>query len=144
MVEPTWSNRELPVLQVIVDAMEEHPTSEATLQEITRRSGFSQEDVQKAMTRLSVAIPPFFEGVPLEELPYPISVTSVTERALRETEAWPNPESIVEALIGALTAEAEAEPDLEKRTRWRAAVDALSGFGREVAVGVVSAKLSGI
>ena len=94
--------------------------------------------------RLAAARPPYFEGITIEDLPYQIAVTSVTERALRETEAWPNPEGILEALIASLVAAAEAEDDPETRSRWRVLADGLASFAREVAVGVVTNKLSGL
>ncbi len=144
MVDSTWTARELPVLEVIVDAMEEHPVKETALREIAQRTGFCDEDLEKAMARLAAARPPYFEGITIEDLPYPIAVTSVTERALLETEAWPNPEGIVEALIASLVAAAESEDDPETRSRWRVLADGLASFAREVAVGVVTNKLSGL
>jgi len=131
-------------LKAIVDAMEEHPVTETALPEITQRTGLGQEDVQKGMARLAASRPPFFEGTTIGELPYPIAVTSVTERALRETEAWPNPVMIVDALVASLRATADAEDDPEKKSRWCALADGLTGFARDVAVGVVTNKLSGL
>ena len=57
---------------------------------------------------------------------------------------WPSAESIVDALAGAFQQAAEAEPEAERRTRLQAIADGFRGFARDVAVGVISNKLSGL
>jgi hypothetical protein len=143
MVEPTWQSRDFPVLCAIVEAMEEHPGSEARLEEIAQRSGLGRADVDKAIVKLWAARPPYFEAITVEET-HPIAVTSVTERALRETEQWPNPASIVDELIAAFSRAADSEQEPERKSRFRTIANGLSGFARDVAVGVISNKLSGL
>jgi hypothetical protein len=135
MVESTWLSRELPVLKAIVEAMEEHPDSEARLAELAQRSGLPLPDVDRAMKMLWVARPRYFEGIAVEAETIPVCVTSVTERALRETGQWPDPESLVRSLIEALNTAAEAEADPDQKSRIMQVAETLKGIALQVAIG---------
>jgi hypothetical protein len=135
MVESTWQSREFPVLKAMVEAMEEHPDSEARLEELAQRSGLSFADVDRATRKLWLAIPPYFQGIAVEDDTIPIAVTSVSERALRETGQWPDPESFVRSLIEALQKAAETEADPDRKSRLTQAAETLKGIALQIAIG---------
>jgi hypothetical protein len=68
-------------------------------------------------------------------------VQSVGERTRRELGSWPSAKTMVDALASALADLAEREPDLERKSKLRAAADALGGIVRAAAVGEVQALL---
>jgi hypothetical protein len=135
MVESTWLSRELPVLNAIVEAMEEHPDSEARLEELAQRSGLPLPVVDLAVKKLWAARPRYFEGIAIEDETILVCVTSVTERALRETGQWPDPESLVRSLIETLSKAAEIEADPDQRSRLTQAAETLKGVALQIAIG---------
>jgi hypothetical protein len=134
MVEPTWQRREFPVLKAVVEAMEEHPDREVRLQELVERSGLPGPEVDHAMWLLWRARPPYFEAYGVEDNTKLVAVTSLNERALRETGQWPDPESMVRSLIEALDRAAETEADPEKKGRLVRAAETLGGIGLQIAI----------
>jgi hypothetical protein len=135
MVESTWQSREFPVLKAMVEALEEHLDSEARLEELAERSGLPLTDVDRATRKLWVARPRYFQGIAVEDETIPIAVTSVTERALRETGQWPDPESLVRSLIDALQKAAETEADPDQKSRLTQAAETLKGIALQMAIG---------
>jgi hypothetical protein len=144
MVRSTWQSRDLPVLNAIVEAIGEQLGAQIRPPEIAERTGLELADVEKALAALWLADPAYLDGFAPEEAVYPVLVTAVTERALRETEQWPSGTGIVDALVEAFQREADMELEPERKSRLLSIVNGLSGFARDVAVGVVSAKLSGL
>ena len=112
--------------------------------EIAERSGLGLADVEKALAALWVARPQYLEGYAPEEKVYPVLITGRTERALRDTEQWPSPTGIVDALVAAFEREADMELDQGRRSRLWAIAEGLRGFARDVAVNVISNKLNGL
>jgi len=81
------------------------------------------------------ASPPYVEAVrPPVELPIPLTLTGVTERARRETGQWPTPEAWVDRLVEALERAADEEPDEEKRSLPRRTAVVIGGMARDIAV----------
>ena len=136
LVDKTWTTRDKRVLEQIVEIMEERPAGPgADLREIVNRTGFGDEDVQRSMKALSTARPPYFrEVVEIGELPYPIQVSSVTERALIAAGQWPDPESLVQQLVAALAKAADDEPDPVKRGKLKQAADVIGGAALQIAI----------
>jgi hypothetical protein len=93
------------------------------------------------MSKLASAAPPFFEGVEVDQLSYPIMITSVTERALRVTEQWPSPQSLVGELVAALNRAAEEEPDPETKSKLKQAAQTLGGVALQIAIGWASGSI---
>ena len=65
-------------------------------------------------------------------------IMGVTDAARQAVGQWPSPESVVDRIVGELVAAAEREPDEAKRTKLRAAADAVGGFARDVVVSVIA------
>lgn len=83
--------------------------------------GLSEPQVQAALRRLEAG--GYVVGV-ATQMPYPIIITSVTERALRAVGAWPTAEAFVDRLLVTLTQLAEEAPTPEQRSRARRVLDA--------------------
>jgi hypothetical protein len=111
------------------------------LAEIERSTGLSREELGRAMAKLEVADPPFFDGTRIGELSYPVTVTGITERALVKAGQWPIPESLVEGLIAALNRAAEDEPDPEKKTKLKQAAGLPGGAAVQVVIGWITGAL---
>lgn len=133
-----WTTRDLPVLDSIVRALAEDPFRGVTPEHVSAATGLSQGEVASALTNLASARPPFFDGISIEEVPFPITITSVSERALRTTGTWPEPEQLVMRLISALEEAASQEPDPDKRSRLDQAAKTLGGIALQVVIGWAS------
>jgi hypothetical protein len=141
-VEETWFSRELPVLQAIVWRFDDPFATPMDVGHIVDEVGLETDDVHRALVALWKARPPFLEGVEVDQVPYPVQVTGVTERALREIGKWPNADVIAERIVAALNAAADREPDEEKRSRLRRAADAVGGLGKELFVEITAAVIT--
>jgi hypothetical protein len=137
-VSYTWTTRELPILQAAlrrVDAGEINPT----LDDIRAEVGLEGDQMYIAVDALEAAEylelmraggmrPDFIGG----------SVGRVLERTRRELGSWPSAEGLLTQLTEALSEEAEAENEPERKARLRAALDVLTGTGRQIVVDVLS------
>jgi hypothetical protein len=135
-MESTWEQRDLPVLEAIVRYFDEEDSAVipdvATFAEIT---GMDPGQVGRAVRALS---PRFIKTAPGLGSLTEVGIMGVTDEARQAVGQWPTPESVVERIVAALVEAADREPDQGKRTKLRAAADALGGFGRELLVNVVA------
>jgi hypothetical protein len=140
----TWADRELPILRAAlrrVDAGEEWPD----LQELRAEVGLSAPLMRAGLKALEGAWPPYIEVRTVKGSPDEVEghIHGVSERTRRELGTWPSAESLVDRLVEALEQAADAEEEPQKKGKLRAAGEALAGFARDVAVGVVSAQVGG-
>lgn len=140
-MKDTGLPRELPVLDSIVQYFEEEPTGTLTSQAITVRSGMAQDEVHRALIKLATANPPFFRGIDVDQLPYPVRINEVTERALTTVGQWPSPESLIEQLIEAINRASDEETVPERRDMLRRTADTLRGAAYQIAIAWVSGAL---
>jgi hypothetical protein len=75
--------------------------------------------------------------------PNPQMVSSVTADARRAVGQWPSIDTLSDRLVAALQDAAEHESDPLKKTKLRSAADAVTGMGRDIFVGVVTAAATG-
>jgi hypothetical protein len=151
MTEPTsplpstWATRELPILRSALGRIDagEHFVS---LEDIRAESGLSVSQMRIAVDALRGASPPYLEVQLTHAGPDVMGgfVHQVTERTRRELGTWPTSANVVDELVAALERAADSASEPGQSSRLRALADGLSGFARDVAVGVVSAKLSGL
>ena len=73
----------------------------------------------------------------------PWFVATVYPSARTAVGQWPSGEAWTDRIVKALSEAADREPDETKRSKLRATADALGGFARDVAVGVLSGGISG-
>jgi hypothetical protein len=140
-MDQTWTARELPVLEVIVEYFDDHPdASHLLLQQIAAATGIDDLSVGKALVALATADPTFIEPVEVDQR-VPIGVSGVTERARVAVGQWPSPEGLISDLVKALDRAAETEPDPERKSKLRTVAAVLGGIAREVAVSWASGAL---
>lgn len=141
-MESTWETRELPLLAAAVEWFDDPDANIMNMPDIIERSGLSEDDVKRALRRLDSATPPYFEGVETAEFIYPVALSRVTERALREVGAWPTPESLADRIVSELNRAADEEDDPEKQGRIRRLAAWFGGAGRDVLVEVVGVSVA--
>ncbi len=134
----TWTTRELPVLRALVEKFEDVETDGVPIEALPAATGLDDIDVQRALWSLHTADPPYLLGTGVAELPYPIVITEVTERARRAVGQWPASDVAADAILAALSDAAEQEPDEEKRSGLRSAAAFLGGTGKEVLYRVIT------
>ncbi len=143
MVSKTWFSRELPVLEAIVEAFDDPARHKMSLDEIQDATGFSAEEVQRALAQLDRAEPRYLNTQRASQVGYPIMVNGITQRALTEAGQWPDPEQWVDRLVEALQRSAKQEPDADKRSKLRQAATVLGGMARDIVVAVASGQITG-
>jgi hypothetical protein len=137
-MESTWETRDLPVLEEAVRYFDENPMQPGpTVGDIAERIGMDPTEVLRAVRALDETY--------LELRIYaaggraaPHRVLRVYEEARRVVGQWPSPEAVADRVVRELLDAAEREPDEAKRTRLRAAADALGGFGRDLLINVIA------
>lgn len=141
-MEDTWFSRELPVLRATVELFDDPERHSVNIDTLAEATGFDIETVQRALSRLNQAEPPYLKGAGAWQLGYPVKLLGVTERALRDAGQWPTPENLADRLIAGLEQAAEAETDPAKKTRLRRAAEAVGGVGRDLFVEITAAAVS--
>ena len=143
-VEPTWFDRDLPVLETVIQLLEElgRPGAFVQVQQIAERSGIDAHTVLAALAAMEhtyVTLNLVLAG----GNPNPQMVSGVTAAARRAVGQWPSPESMTDRLLAALDSAAEQEEDPARKSRLRSAADAVAGIGRDVLVNVITAAATG-
>jgi len=129
----TWLTRDLPVLHECLRRIDDGEVL-PSLHEVRDAVGLDETQMHAAVVALESASPTYIdlEGYFLR---------GVSERARRELGTWPSAESVVDGLAAALSEAADAEEEPQRKGKLRAGAEALAGFARDVAVGVVSAQV---
>ena len=126
-----WTQIDFPVLVELVRQLEELGAHRVDTP--LQVDGLSESQVEGALRRLEAA--GYIIGVS-SQMPYPVIITQVTERALRAVQAWPTPEAVVDRLLLALAEVAERGTP-EERGRARRLLEAVGRDGRGVLVGAL-------
>jgi hypothetical protein len=136
-MESTWERRDLPVLDAVVAYYTEHPQGQGVMlrcEQVADLTGLDITEVYQALKRLEPTYVRLVEG--LAHSPSGCSIAGVTDAARRAVGQWP--ESLADGIIRGLLDAADREPDQAKRTRLRAAAEALGGFGRDLLINVIA------
>lgn len=144
MSKDTWTPRDLPVLEAIVELADEGE-SDINPSVIARRTRLDAAQVDGALAALANESPPLFHPIEVttgDGKRHIYSVEQPTGQARRRVGAWPTPESLADQLVAALGVAAAAEPDAAKRSRLQSVVEFLGGVGRDVVVSVASGILT--
>ena len=152
MAEPlpdTWNPLDLPILQRVVATLDARPGQGVTLEDIalgtTTHQGrtFDNRDVLPAVRALEddglievVWIDPRRSA---GETSY---VARCTGEARRKAGSWPTADSAADRLIAALESLAERGTE-DERSRAKRALEAMTGAGRQIAIGVATAVITG-
>ena len=143
----TWASRDFPVLKAVVRVLDAHPVGGpadqggfVAVQQVAELTGLTLDDVRRAGANLERAGLVKYGG-PAE---IPIAYfTDFSREALRLVGAWPTPETGLDRMIAALEAIAANTVDADTRTRAQRILEALSGAGRQVGIGVATAVVTG-
>ena len=136
-VTPTWYERDLPVLSAIVTFFEERSGEFPQVFDIADATGMDAETVFRSCRALDG------EYIDLRMVmagddPTPHSIHSVTAEARRAVGQWPSADAWADRIVRGLDDAADKEPDEAKKSKLRAAAEAMGGFGREVLVEVLA------
>jgi hypothetical protein len=134
-VRYTWAERDLPLLRESVrriDAGEEWPG----MREIATSCGIDFGQAEVGFDALEEDGYLVIRGRALGVLNG--NVSQVTGKARREVGAWPTAEGVVDQLVVALAAAADAETEPEKKSRLRETADTLGSTGYKIAVDVAT------
>lgn len=140
MVNPTWEERDLPVLRAAVEYCEEKD-GYAEVHHLRGRLDMSERDIRKAFRALCSETPELFQKY-VHSQGEVVLVGRPTGEARRRLGLWPTPEGLADRLVQAMAEAADREPDEEKRGRLRAAASWLANSGRDVMVDVTAAVIN--
>ena len=143
-LQSTWANRELPILRVAlrrIDSGESLPDLESIRLEI----GLDVTQMRAGLKALQSASPPYLVARVMLAGPDNVSgfVEDVTERTRRTLGTWPTPTSVLDALVLALREDAEHQTSEDSKSHLKGAADVLGGMFKQIAIGVISAKIEG-
>jgi hypothetical protein len=111
-VDDTWSARDLPVLEATVRLLEE--SYMVTVTDIAARTGLAEPDVARALEALDPVYVDFRKTTTGGD-PTFWYVLKVTPAARQAVGQWPTAEGFITRLTGELTAEAQKEPDADRK-----------------------------
>src|SRR5512133_1180509 len=135
MVDDTWIAYELPILEYLVQRLDEPDARSIQAVEMAGALDLPPAVVQRSLGKLSTATPPYIDVLPPSaEIRDPHVVIDVTERARTAAKQWPSPERFADQLVAALNAAADREPDKEQQGRFRRTAAWFGGAGRDFLV----------
>lgn len=131
-----WASRDLPVLRFIVSTFDTSPGEDVSGDLIASALETNLDEAEAAVRNLQ-------RGGYLGEVTWGMggwfSVEDITERALRETGAWPNPEQQADQLLWLLQQKIDQAPTPEDRSRWVRIRDSIGAAGRDLTVELAAA-----
>src|SRR5437762_8764776 len=145
MVNPTWEDRDLPMLRAFVELWEQTGGQTVTAQQLQVRTGFDEAIVQAALLALVEEEPKLIGGYDGAAEPgaWVLTLVSPTGEARRRLGLWPpTPEVLADRLVQALAKAADKERDEEKRGWLRKTAAWLGSAGRDVAVDIAGTALA--
>jgi hypothetical protein len=142
-VEDTWARRELPILLAAYRRVESgEGRSVHQLEQMRQELGMSARDFQLGLEALANADPPYIEvrfaAGWSEEKAGGGLIDGITERGRRELGGWPTANTLVDQLVAALNAAADAEAEPDRKSRLREAAETLGSTGYRIAVDVAT------
>lgn len=138
----TWRKLDYPVLLAAAHLCDESAFGHAASHQIASRTGFSVEDVVKAIGRLRER---YLLAEDVSSLASrDLFVTGLTEAGLVAAEVWPSAETVAERLITALEALLDETPEgSPKRSRITGALVALKDLSVGTGGNVLGQAISG-
>jgi len=137
-MEDTWLWRDLPVLDKVVQLLEEAPGEMLLGQKVVDRSEMDPEDVARAIWALNrdyiVLGRQLFEEGGIDGQ----CIDGVTAEARRAVGQWPTPESLAAKLAEAFAEAADHEEDPRQKSKLREVAGVFGDTGREVVTEVLA------
>ena len=142
MMEPTWSEVEVPILEAIAAIESEGRTPNS--ERIVERTGLDEDKAARALLRLwdaeYIGGSKYAEGGDL----YPRFLSAhLLERGLRVTQVWPSDDQY-ESLLSLIEARLERAADPAERSKLQKLRDGLTGLGKDSASALLIAWLKSI
>lgn len=135
-MEDTWANRDLPVLNAVVEIYERTGRTVIKPGEIAAKVGFDRETTERSIRALYRE--PYLEPGTMAFGGRHIAVGPPTGEALRVAGQWPTPENMLERLIAALEAAGDDENVEEpERSKLKQIALGLRSFAYHVAIGAL-------
>lgn len=144
-MKDTWNNRDLPVLNAIVEAHDTDGRVVRTSRVVTD-AGLDENTVNAALRALESESPPLLEGARAAFGGTYILAGKPTGHARRAVGAWPTADSLVDSLIATLHQSAgdmDEPASNQEQSKAREILKAVGSGGRDVLVSVASAVLTG-
>ncbi|KJE76904.1 hypothetical protein FEAC_14060 [Ferrimicrobium acidiphilum DSM 19497] len=141
-VAPTWFDRDLPVLEAVIELFEERGLAGFTGAQVAERCGKEPNDVFVALSALKdeyVFLETTLPGLTADSQ----WITGVTALARQAVGQWPSLDTYADRFMAALQQAAYHESDPAKQSKIRSAADSVAGIGRDILVTVLSNVLSG-
>ncbi|MFG3576412.1 hypothetical protein [Micromonospora chersina] len=138
MVNPTWEDRDLPVLRAIVELYEESGGRQNRPHHIVERTGLDEQSVLRSLRALDGE----YVEVTIVDDGTPVLFGRPNGEARRAVGLWPTPEVLADRLVQALALAAEQEPNEEKRGKLRSLGTWAGNAGRDLMVDVAAAALN--
>jgi DNA-binding MarR family transcriptional regulator len=135
IVEDTWGNRDVPVLNAVV-ALLEHSYM-VTVSDIAERTGLGQADVTRSLDAMDPVYLDFRKTETGGDSTF-WYVLKVTPEGRRVVGQWPSAEGLIDRLVKGFSDAADHEEDAEKHYQLRQAASLLSDPVRDVAVKVAA------
>lgn len=133
-MDETWTRRDLPVLEAIVQLSERDGGGFLDPAAIAQESGLDESETQAALLALDGEVPACVTDMRRSASGHIFLVGAPTGHARRAVGAWPTAETIAGRLITALDEAAEREPDPERKGWLRKTAAYLGHAGRDLAV----------
>ena len=127
----------MPVLKAAVEWFDDPDSNIMNMPDIVELSGLAEDDVKRALRRISSAFPPYIDGVETAEAAYPIAISSVTERGHPRSRRLADTRTLADRIVAALEdTAANGETEVE-RTRAQKILDGAKGVGKGVLTGAL-------
>lgn len=146
MPKETWSTRDEPVLEAIVELVDDG-AMRVTPQDLVKHTGFELGTVQRALVALAAEEPSFFEfsdmttmGSAIREID---NIRNPSGHARRTVKTWPTAETLADRLIAGLEQAADETTDEEEASRLRRTGQWFGAAGRDVLVNIISSTMTG-
>ncbi len=137
-MEETWYSRDLPVLDTVVQLLDESPGGSLLGEQIVKRAGMDPADVERAVWALSPQYVILGQQLAAEGGIDTQLVDGVTAEARRIVGQWPTGESLVDQLAAGIEQAAEKEADPEQKRRLHTVARELGGAAKAIAINVAS------
>jgi hypothetical protein len=137
-MEETWSSRDLPVLDAVVQLLEESPGGLLLGEQVVKRTGMDPADVERAVWALNPDYVILGHQLAAEGGISTQVVDGVTAEARRIVGQWPTAESLIDRLATGIAQSAEQETDPEQKRRLREVARGLGGAAKTIAINVAS------
>jgi hypothetical protein len=138
LLDDTWHRRERPFLLEAARRLEATPRDPIWGHEIAHSLQMTDTDAAACLARLGAA--GYVELLNVDQF---VGITNISEDAAREVGLWPTADVAADRLIAALEAAIKRTDEPEQKTRLQKIRDGFAGAGRDVAVSIAGAVITG-